>query len=212
MNDSTGSFCYIIYQIPFGVANNHLSLATLLSMRSSRLAVRTTLRVTSSVFRTHTCRTSKLPLWIYPIDSSGLHLIFGGMSLELSQLDNLRNNPKGSVNVCYLPPAVSLYLNCPLSIAYISSLSLNHILEKHPDIKLIDMLCLPWMIQYGIWLPDKEKSACVLYLNPDTGKRFKSAIKSAGDGYETYITTFHQCKTSQWNSLLGRYTPICGAW
>ncbi len=131
------------------------------------------------------------------------------MSLELSQLDNLRNNPKGNVNVCHLPLPVSHYLGCPTSIAYISGVSLQHILEKHPDITLIDMLCLPWMIRDGIWLPNNGNSACVLYENRDNGKRFKGAIKSAGGGYETYITTFHQCKPSQWNSLLRRYDPIC---
>jgi hypothetical protein len=74
---------------------------------------------------------------------------------------------------------------------------------------MMDMLCLPWMIQRGIWLPDKKNFASVLYKDPETGRRFKGAVKVVAE-YETYISTFHRCKSTQWESLLKRKRPICG--
>jgi hypothetical protein len=105
------------------------------------------------------------------------------MGLELSQLHNLLASRRGNIHVEYLPDHVARHLGAPLGIAYLSSESLKHILKKHPDVTLIDMLCLPLMIRIGTWVEDRPKSACVIFDHPENGRRYKAAIKSAGEGY-----------------------------
>ncbi|TIR25112.1 MAG: hypothetical protein E5X34_10510 [Mesorhizobium sp.] len=126
------------------------------------------------------------------------------MGLELSQLHNLLLTPLAAISIGHLPPAVSAYLKCPLGIAYLSSFSLTHILRKHPDVSMMDMLCLPAMIKSGLWVADKRGCACVFYVHPETAKQYKSAIKAAGGGYETYISTFHRCNDRQRQSIVSR--------
>lgn len=69
---------------------------------------------------------------------------------------------------------------------------------------MFDMLCLPEMIQQGLWIGEKDRSACVLHFHPETGRQYKGAIKAAAEGYETYITAFHRVKARQRKSILKR--------
>jgi len=133
------------------------------------------------------------------------------VSLELSQLYRLQLNPIGTVQVAHLPEEVATYLGCPLGIAYLSSKSLLHILKDHPDIALMDLLCLPMMIREGTWIGDRRNSACVVYAHPETGRAYKSALKATAGGYETYISTFHKCGDRQRASLLKRGTILRNA-
>lgn len=126
------------------------------------------------------------------------------MGLELSQLYNLRATPLAAISIGYLPNEVALHIKCPLAIAYLSSHSLNHILDAHPDVTMLDMLCLPEMVRHGLWIADGKKTAAVIYVHPETGVQYKGAIKSAGGGYESYICTFHRLKRRQRDSLLRR--------
>lgn len=95
-----------------------------------------------------------------------------------------------------------------MGIAYLSCSSLHHILQKHPDIRMLDMLCLPQMIKHGKWIGDRAKEACVIYDHPETGTRYKSAIKAVGEGYETYLSTFHRLDERQHKSILKRGNVI----
>lgn len=126
------------------------------------------------------------------------------MGLELSQLHNLLANRQAAIQIEYLPAPVAKYLGCPLGIAYLSSISLHHILKEHPDVQLLDMLCLPMMVKHGQWVADRPGSACVLYRHPETGLGYKSALKATAGGYETYLSTFHRCEGKQRKSILKR--------
>ncbi|MER9941459.1 hypothetical protein NKJ70_05840 [Mesorhizobium sp. M0092] len=95
-----------------------------------------------------------------------------------------------------------------MGIAYLSCASLRHILADHPDVKMLDMLCLPHMIKHGRWIGDRAKEACVVYDHPETSTRYKSAIKAVGEGYETYLTTFHRLNDRQLKSILKRGKEI----
>lgn len=132
------------------------------------------------------------------------------MGLELSQLDNLRCRGRGAVQVADLPRAVAEYIGCQLGFAYISGESIRHILKKHPDVELVDMVCLPDMVRRGLWVEEPGRTACVLYDHPIRGLRFKAAIKAAGDGFETYIGTFHRVAPRQTRSVLRRGRVLCG--
>jgi hypothetical protein len=122
------------------------------------------------------------------------------MSLELSQLHRLLSTPSGSVPVGSLPDAVCARFGCRLGIVYLSSSSLKHILAKHPDVSLMDMLHLPNMVQKGLWIADRPNSACVLYQLPESESRFASALKVTGDGFEPYVSSFYRVKKSQFRT------------
>ena len=132
-----------------------------------------------------------------------------GIYLDLTQLEGLLEPPDKSVPVGYMPASPSAYLGCSLGIAYLSSTSLRHILKDHPDITLIDLLCLPMMVRDGLWVADrKPKNAVVVYDHPDTKKRYKVAIKVTADGFEPYVSTFHRFGDRQLEALLERGTIL----
>lgn len=126
------------------------------------------------------------------------------MGLELSQLHNLRTTPLAAIPIGHLPAPVAVHIGCPLAIAYLSCQSLLHILKAHPDIELMEMLCLPEMVKNGLWVADGKRTAAVIYVHPETGRQYKSAIKAAGEGYETYLGTFHRIKRRQRETILRR--------
>ncbi len=98
-----------------------------------------------------------------------------------------------------------------MGIAYLSCKSLHHILTDHPDITMFDLLCLPEMIKRGLWIADRKKSACVIYKHSEGGLRYKSALKVVGDGYETYISTFHRVVDErQLKSIMKRGRVLAG--
>lgn len=47
-----------------------------------------------------------------------------------------------------------------------------------------------------------------MYDHPETGTRYKSAIKAVGEGYEAYLTTFHRVNDRQLKSILKRGREI----
>jgi len=128
------------------------------------------------------------------------------MALELSQLYFLRSNrdPYASIEVGYLPQEVAAHFGCGLGIAYLSSRSLNHILDDHADINIVDLLHLPDLIQRGLWVADRANSACILYQPSGGFMRYASALKVAAGGFEPYITTFHRARERQTKAKLKR--------
>jgi hypothetical protein len=109
----------------------------------------------------------------------------------------------GTVALGHLPISVQKHVNAKLGIVYLSSQSLSHIREKH-KVELMDMLCLPDMISSGLWIGEAHGRACVVYSDPNTQRRYISAIKVANQGYEVFLTTFHLCRQRQTASLLKR--------
>ncbi|WP_368465714.1 hypothetical protein [Hoeflea sp. TYP-13] len=95
-------------------------------------------------------------------------------------------------------------MGAQLDLVYLSSASLEHILEKHGDVEMLDLLVLPKLLETGLWIGDRPNTCSIAFQHPDDGNRYISAIKSAADGYEHYITTFHRCGKRQTKSLLKR--------
>jgi hypothetical protein len=117
------------------------------------------------------------------------------MTLELSQLYRLRDLTDGNTPVAPVPRAVADYLGCKLTMAYLSSKSLRHVLAGHPDLDLLELLHMPDMIQRGLWLSDHEKPhmATVIY-EPLDAPRYMSALKVVGDGFEPYMCSFYRLR------------------
>ena len=130
------------------------------------------------------------------------------MTIELSRLQALLKNKNGSLQVGRLPTHVSSILKCPMGIVYLSCQSLQHIIDAHPMISFIDMLCLTDMISHGEWFADKTNGACVVYAHPDTMKLYKGAIKVARDRCEIYVTTFHRTDPRQIQSIRSRHQKL----
>lgn len=126
------------------------------------------------------------------------------MYFELQQMEALHIRGTGTIAIGHLPIKVAQHLGAPLQIAYISGESLRHILNIHPDISLIDMLCLPLMMQDGLWIADRKSAAVCVYTHPENGARYKAAIKSTASGFETYVSTFHRCAPRQLEGILKR--------
>ncbi|RNJ44346.1 hypothetical protein B5V01_30255 [Mesorhizobium erdmanii] len=138
-----------------------------------------------------------------------------GIYLDLTQLEGLLEPPDRTVAVGYMPASSAAHLGCSLGIAYLSSTSLRHILQDHPDITLIDLVCLTSMLHDGLWIADRPKHAVVVYNPPETDKRYKAAIKVTAGGFEPYVCTFHRFGDRQLESLLKRGRILwegCGGW
>jgi hypothetical protein len=130
------------------------------------------------------------------------------MTIELSRLQALLKNKNGSLQVGILPSRVSSILRCPLGIVYLSCPSLQHIVDRHPSITFIDMLCMSDMISDGEWFVDKANGACVVYAHPETMKLYKAAIKVVRDPCEIYVTTFHRTDPRQIHSIRLKHKKI----
>jgi hypothetical protein len=126
------------------------------------------------------------------------------MAFELYQLHVLLATPLGAVNAGLVPFEVSEHFGCKQSFAYLSSDSLKHILKKHPETDLLDLLCMPDMVQSGLWIADRPNAACVIYKRPDTGLLYASGLKVAGEGYELYMGSFYRITERQIASKRGR--------
>ncbi|MEC5290692.1 hypothetical protein VSX64_07395 [Aurantimonas sp. C2-6-R+9] len=132
------------------------------------------------------------------------------MYLELQQMEALYIRGTGTIAIGHLPIKVAQHLGAPLQIAYLSGESVRHIIDLHPDISLIDMLCLPLMIQDGLWVADKISAAACVYRHPENGNQYKAAVKATAEGFETYISTFHRCADRQLQGILKRGPVLRG--
>lgn len=48
-----------------------------------------------------------------------------------------------------MPAEVGSHFRCGIGIVYLSAYSLNHILEEHTDVQMLDLLLLPTMLRAG---------------------------------------------------------------
>lgn len=130
------------------------------------------------------------------------------MGIELSQIYNLLRNRDGTIQFEHLPVRVAEHLGSNLRIVYLSSRSLRHILADHEDVGELDILVLPDMIRWGMWVADKPNEACVFYRHPETDKLYKAAVKVTGDGYEVFVSSFYRCNPRQIESAKRRGTVL----
>ncbi len=117
------------------------------------------------------------------------------MAFELYQLHVLLQAKDGNTAVGPIPREVSAYLGCRQTMAYLSSRSIRHVFDEHPDLDMLELLHMPDMVRNGLWLTDYKKRhmATVIYEPPDA-PRYMSALKVVGDGFEPFMCSFYRLR------------------
>jgi hypothetical protein len=128
------------------------------------------------------------------------------MPLERSQIYELRKG-RAEVAVGPLPPVAVTFLGAAFPTVYLSAQSLRHIESCHPDISELELVCASAAIWDGL-LIGYENIVIASYLNPDSGQRYKAAVKSAQGGFDLWLTTFHRLSPRQTKRLLRRGTVL----
>jgi len=127
------------------------------------------------------------------------------MTIELGHLNDLKTGRVRVLQIGPVPTETHGHLRTTLGIVHLSTASINHILEEHPDINILDLLVIPFLVRDGLWIADRPGACCISYVHPeDAAKRYISAVKSVADGHELYLTTFHRAGRRQTKSLLKR--------
>lgn len=126
------------------------------------------------------------------------------MLWELGTLNNLLTSRNHAVLVGHLPEETYEHMHVKHNMIHFSNSSLMHILSKHKDIQLVDLLIIPRMLSDGLWIGDRNKSCCISYYSPEKRRHFIGAVKSAKDGSEHYFTTFHKAGKRQLKSKINR--------
>jgi hypothetical protein len=131
------------------------------------------------------------------------------MAFDLYQLHVIRNLANGNTPVAAIPHEVSTYLGCNQAMAYLSSVSIRHVFEEHPDLDMLELLHMPDMIRNGLWLTDHKKRnmATVIY-EPPGAPRYMSALKVVGDGFEPYMCSFYRLRDKDVPRKLRRGTVL----
>lgn len=128
------------------------------------------------------------------------------MAFDLFQLYTLRNSPDANTPVGSIPYEVSDYLGCRQSLVYFSSRSIRHAFKEHPDLDIFEILHMPDMIARGRWVSDRKKPhyAVVIYFVPDSPRKYMSALKVTGGGYEPYMASFYRTRDSDIRRVMRR--------
>jgi hypothetical protein len=128
------------------------------------------------------------------------------MALTLEDLIALQNGERDPVVVGQIPYDVAIKLSLRNHNIYLSGNSLEHILQDHSDISLIDLLHLPFAVSRGLLVREKAKQNVIVasYLDHETGRRFISALKIAQAGTEIWVSSFYRSKARQTKRLLSR--------
>lgn len=125
------------------------------------------------------------------------------MSLELSQLHKLVTGVNDPIEVGMLPDRIAAAIGWKLPHVYLSRESCLHILQKHSDISLFDMLHIPFALQRGLIVQQahRDQSVATCYNDPETGKGYVGILKPAERSYEIWLCTYHRLKSKQERQL-----------
>ena len=117
------------------------------------------------------------------------------MAFELYQLHVLLQAKEGNTPVGPIPAVVAAYLDCRQPMAYLSSRSIRHVFEKHPDLDMLELLHMPDMVRNGLWLTDyKNRHIATVIYEPPGAPRYMSALKVVGDGFEPFMCSFYRLR------------------
>jgi hypothetical protein len=132
------------------------------------------------------------------------------MSLQLGDLDDLRNGKRDHVLVGLLPEGVPTKLGIRAHEVFLSAASLEHIQKVHPDTTLFDLLLTPFAIKKGLLLHLAKKPSHVVFAfeDEDSQKRYCGTIKILKNGSEMYLLTFYRTHNRFTASLLRRGTIV----
>ena len=134
----------------------------------------------------------------------------GFMSLELSDINDLKQKNRNPIHVGSLPYAIAKKLELKNSNVYLSLDSYNHIKKKHKDISDFDLLLFPFVIQHGLLAVERDKPTIIMcsYLEPHMGKRYLASLKIAANKTEIWALSMYRAKAHQTKVILQRATMI----
>lgn len=128
------------------------------------------------------------------------------MALTLSDLNDLHAGYRQVIWAGEMPYAVAKQLGLRNHNVYLSRESLAHILEKHPDVTLFTLLCLPIAIQRGLLVKERKNPRVVIvsYQDPESARRYLGALKTAAQECEVWVSSFYQGRKRQTRRILQR--------
>jgi hypothetical protein len=134
------------------------------------------------------------------------------MGIELSQLMRLSSGQIPVLTVGNLPPAVAQYLKAHPGIVFLRNHELKHIWQAHADISADDLLQLTLAVERGKYYADPKRRNCVtcIYINVLNGRPYVVGIKTASNGSETWISTYHRSNPRKVEARHGKWAYLCG--
>jgi hypothetical protein len=127
------------------------------------------------------------------------------MTIELSNVVKLRKGWLSDVSVGPLNPIGVRYLNSSVNDVRLTHKQLLHI-DKHGGITDFDIITIPFGLVKGMFIGEKKhpNHLIINYIFPDNYTRYKAVIKSAANGSELWLCTFHLTRPRQTKDLLKR--------
>jgi hypothetical protein len=134
------------------------------------------------------------------------------MAIELSHLMQVILGQRPVLTVGDLPRPVATYLKAHPAIVFLRHSELKHILSDHTYIAPFDVMNLTFAIEKGAYFEDPKRKNAVtcIYRNADNDRYYTVGIKTASNGSETWIATYHRAKDRFVRSREGKWKLICG--
>lgn len=134
------------------------------------------------------------------------------MAIELSHLMQVILGQRPVLTVGDLPRAVASHLNASPGIVFLRHIELKHILKDHTYIAPFDVMHLTFAIESGAYFEDPKRKNAVtcLYRNADNDRYYTVGIKTASNGSETWIATYHRAKDRFVKSRESKWKHIWG--
>lgn len=134
------------------------------------------------------------------------------MALTLWELNDLKSGRHENIWVGEFPYDVARFLNLKNHNVYLSRISLKHIFEDHPDVKLTNILILPMAIKQGLLVRETKKPNMIMvsYLDTIERRRWIAAVKIAEGGNDNWVSSFYRSRQRQTKSICSRGTVIKG--
>ena len=131
---------------------------------------------------------------------------FASVAVELSEIFHLRKGWKDEVVIGPLASEGVVHLRSSTDIVRLSRNSLIHIEERHGSITDFEIITIAYGLAKGMYISDskRENHLIINYIYPDTGFRYKAAVKCANKGQELWVSTFHRLRPRQTKPLLKR--------
>ena len=127
------------------------------------------------------------------------------MTLELSQVFRLR---RGNHDEAVGPLADEgvAYLRSSTSIVRVCGERVRHFDDRQRSLTDFEIITMSYGLAHGLFIADDDNTHCLLvnYCYPDTGVRYKIAVKVANNYTELWVSTFHRLKPRQTIPLLKR--------
>lgn len=134
------------------------------------------------------------------------------MAIELSELMQVILGQRPVLTVGNLPRPVADHLKAHPGIVFLRHIELKHILSDHTYILPYDVMHLTFAIESGAYYEDPKRKNAVtcLYHNQDSGRFYTVGIKTASNGSETWIATYHRAKDRFVRSREAKWKHIWG--